>query len=167
MRWIRCTYCMNGHYALFQSGTHTVANLPEQHIIILHMYLQWYYLQWSYIIREVHYAMQNTTRPEWYWYPQMACDPNSISHTLHIQNSTHHFVLSTCASTMPTQNVYMLIIRLLRSLYEMYYLRSCPVHWYLPSWCVVVVTSHISCHSKISNLTLHDYDNVISKNMTI
>ena len=32
---------------------------------------------------------------------QMAYGPNSIFHTLHIQNSTHHFVLNTSCSILP------------------------------------------------------------------
>jgi len=34
----------------------------------------------------------------------------SISHTVHIQNSTHHFVLNTCDNTMPVLYMYSYLI---------------------------------------------------------
>ena len=116
-------YCMHGHYALFKVSLKYCCNFTwvEYHNFytctcggIIYCILRGNIIRESSLYHAQYYKI---TRPEWHWYPQMACDPNSISHTLHIQNSTHHFLLSTCENIMPTQN-----IRLLRSLYEIYYI---------------------------------------------
>ena len=82
---------------------------------------------------------------------QMVYAPNSISHTVHTHNSTHHSELNTSWSVVPAEE--MLAVSKLIISSDIQHLRSCPFYWYLPSWCnVVVMINQITWHSKISNL---------------
>ena len=85
---------------------------------------------------------------------QMAYIPNSISHTVHTHNSTHHSELNTSWSVEPAEGMLSVIELTITS--DTQHLRSCPFHWYLSSWCdVVVIINEITWHSKVSNLVMY------------